>query len=868
MHSHTIRTQFLEYFQQRGHQLVPSFPLVPRDDPTLLLVNAGMVPFKPFFLGLREPPANRLTTCQKAFRTVDIDEVGSSAVHDTFFEMLGNFSFGAYFKAETIEFAFEFLTSTVGLSPERLYPSVHPADSDSLGLWERVAGFPESRITKLADNYWQAGPTGPCGVDSEIYYDLGPEFGFGPKERPGTGSRFLEIWNLVFMDSERFADGTTKPLDRPGVDTGLGLERLAMVLQGVPSIFDTDLFAPILMDFQARSRATTVTATERLRHLRILADHTRGACALIGDDVRPSNEGRGYVLRRILRRALVSAFSLEVEGGLIPAAEVAVQILGVQYPEMRAGLPAIKEILSQESSRFQETLDRGMGQFQTLADGASSGKISGADAFRLHDTFGFPFELTQDLAQARGLQVDEPAFQELLEAQRDRARTSRTTAPSGDGNDARAHPAVDPGPLPTTRFRGYEEVELETEVLFVQSNGTAVARAEEGPEVQVVLADNPFYAEGGGQVGDRGALAWAGGAALVLDSQPSEQGASLQLVRVLRGELAVGQRVLARVDPTYRRGTAAHHSATHLLNRALREVLGEGVVQRGSYVATDHATFDFSWPEAISAEQLTEVERCVNRALRHDLPRLVELLSVDEARRSGAVALPEETYGEVVRVVSFGDFSKELCGGTHVTRTGEIGAAILTGSRSVGQGLRRIELVAGEAAERWWEAQRTHLADLSAAVQSPAPEILVRVRALQDRVREMERELRRGRQLGAAGAGGSVAVEQVAGSPLATEDLGPELDRRELRQHGDTLLERAPGGAAVVVAGGQLLIRLSEAQVSRGLSAGTMAETVCRELGGRGGGTQELGQGRIPEAGHQAALTAVRTILGSALEEG
>jgi alanyl-tRNA synthetase len=383
--------------------------------------------------------------------------------------------------------------------------------------------------------------------------------------------------------------------------------------------------------------------------------------------------------------------------------------------------------------------------------------------------------------------------------------------------------------------------------------------------VQVVLAENPFYPEGGGQVGDRGELTWPGGAAKVLDSQPTKRGASLQLVRVLSGEVGVGRLVSATVDQEFRRGAAAHHSATHLLNRALREVLGEGVVQRGSYVASDHATFDFGWPEAVSAERLTQVERRVNQALREDLPRAVELLSIEEARRSGAVALPDETYGEVVRVVSFGDFSKELCGGTHVTRTGEIGAVVLTGSRSVGQGLRRIELVAGAAAESWWEAQRTQMAELSAAVQSPGPEILPRIRALQERVREMEREARRTRQLGGAS---SIGVEQVAGTAVAIEDLGAELDRRELRQHADSLLERAPGGAALVLAGRQLLIRLSEAQVRRGLSAGTMAETVCRELGGRGGGTQELGQGRIPEASHGKALDAVRTILGSALEEG
>ena len=858
MLSDQIRAHFLDYFQQHGHLLVPSAPLIPRDDPSLLLVSAGMVPFKPYFLGWRLPPRDRLTSCQKSFRMVDIDEVGSSPRHDTFFEMLGNFSFGAYFKAEAIGYAFELLTRDFGLDPKRLHPSVHPADTESAALWARVAGIPDARIARLEDNFWQAGPTGPFGVDSEIYYDLGPEFETGPVERPGTGSRFLEIWNLVFMDSERFEDGTSAPLEHPGVDTGMGLERIAMVLQGVDSIFATDLFHPIIADFVARSSpAESISDGQRLRHLRILADHTRGACSLIADGVLPSNEGRGYVLRRIVRRALVSALSMGVSEGLVPAAEVVVGILGRQYPEMEASWFSIRTALEQESLRFQETLERGVGQFEAVAVRTGGGRISGDDAFRLHDTFGFPYELTQDLAAARGLRVDHERFQALLEDQRVRARSGRSGAEAGAARVA----------LPESHFVGYDVLELSTTVAAVLQGGVKVPRVGAGLQAAVVLAENPFYVEGGGQAGDRGLLLWDGGKAEVLDSRPSGSGSSLQVCRVESGELVSGATVTARVDPDHRSGCAAHHSATHLLNRALREVLGEGVVQRGSLVAPDHATFDFSWPAPVTEERLTEVERLVNRQLRRDLTRGVDLLPIEEARSSGAVALPDETYGDVVRVVSFGDFSRELCGGTHVARSGEIGAVVLTGSRSVGQGLRRIELLAAAAAERWWEVQRSQLGELSAAVRSPAPEVIGRVRNLQERVRGLERDLHRSRELGAAGDGAAIGLEAVAGTTLVVEDLPTEMARGELRQHADRLLERAPEGCAVVLSRGQILIRLSEALVARGLSAGTMAQAVCQELGARGGGNHQLGSGVIPEEAHRAALVAVRTILGSALEE-
>ncbi len=857
MLSDQIRAHFLDFFQQQGHLLVPSAPLVPRDDPSLLLVSAGMVPFKPFFLGLREPPQNRLTSCQKAFRTVDIEEVGNSPHHDTFFEMLGNFSFGSYFKEEAIQFAFTLLTGGFGLDPTRLHPSVHPSDEASIAIWQKIAGIPASGVVRMEDNFWQAGPVGPCGVDSEIYYDLGPEFGAGAQERPGNGRRFLEIWNLVFMDGEQLEDGTVRPLTRVGVDTGMGLERIAMVLQGKRTIFDTDLFHPILADFDARAQPPAeLSGDQRLRHLRILADHTRGACCLIADGVIPSNEGRGYILRRILRRAMVSAQSLEVAGGLMPAVAVVGQVLGRQYPNLLEQSGVIADIFGQEEDRFGEAVARGLGRFQEIAKGATSG-ISGDDAFLLHDTFGFPLELTLDLAGALGLKVDRKRFEELLSAQRDRARSSRSRG---------QQESVQMG-VPRNSFCGYDRLEVETEVLALLREGVQVASCAAGSEVQVVLAQNPFYSEGGGQVGDRGELLWEGGRALVLDSQSSAGGSGVQICRVDTGTLAVGATVTARVDPERRGGCASHHSATHLLNQALRVVLGPGVVQRGSLVAPDHATFDFSWPSAISNSALTEVEAVVNLQLRRDLVRSVELMSVEDARGSGALALPEETYGLQVRVVSFGDFSRELCGGTHLERTGQIGAVVLTGSRSIGQGLRRIELLAGLAAERHWQHQRTVLGEVSSLLKSNPSEVPERVVALQDRARQLDRELRRIRHAGEGGTADSVRKEQVGSIVLMVEDLPHEMERAERRRHADRLLETSANGVGLLLAGAGMVITISEALVGRGLNAGTMAQAVCRGLGGQGGGNQQLGQGGIPEDGHHAALTAVRTILESALEE-
>ncbi len=847
MLSSQIRTRFLEYFQARDHLLVPSASLVPEDDPSLLLVGAGMVPFKPYFLGRMEPPAPRLTSCQRAFRAVDIEEVGNSTRHDTFFEMLGNFSFGSYFKEEAIRYAYQFLTGELGLDPERMHFSIHPSDKLSERLWQEVAGVGPERIVALEDNYWQAGPTGPFGVDSEIYFDLGPEHGTAPQEAPGRGERYLEIWNLVFMDSERLPDGSSVPLPRPGVDTGMGLERITRVVQGKSSIFDTDLFAPLVQDFRGRAAdLDQLGEGAGRRHLWILADHARGACALISDGVRPSNEGRGYVLRRLVRRALVSAQALGLTGGLAPAARVVAQILEDPMPQLGGQVGEIESVLQEEEARFAEVLDRGLGMFLRLA--AEGPGISAADAFRLHDTFGFPIELTRDLAASRGLEVDTAGFERLLGEQRLRGRgPARTELPA----------------LPGSEFVGYEQMEVEARVELVLSGGRPAERLGQGERGEVVLNRSPFYPEGGGQVGDRGRLTWPEGAAEVEDTRPGGPGSQLVSCLVTRGQLQPGLEVRAEVDPDHRLGCASHHSATHLLNSALRLVLGPEVAQRGSLVTPDHATFDFSWPRPLTPEEVLEVERRVNDAVRRDLPRQVELLTLEEARRSGAISLEGETYREPVRVVSFLGFSRELCGGTHVAASGQLGAVVLTGERSVGQGLRRLELRSGNAAERWWEAQRELVQQTALALGSPPAEVPGRVATLLERTRGLERALREASQ----GRGGAETSLAFPGGELPVHDSPLPMERAEMRRLGERLAERNPSGSAAVLAGGILLVLLGAPLIGRGLAAGDLAKKVCSALGGAGGGRPELGQGTLPEGEHAAAIRELRNILEKLPEE-
>jgi len=849
-----IRDRFLDFFTARGHQRITSASLVPEHDPSLLLVSAGMVPLKAYFLGQREPPAPRLTSCQKSLRAVDIEEVGRSPRHETFFEMLGNFSFGDYFKPEAIGFAREFLVDDLGLDPGRLHPSIHPEDQVARHAWTRFGGVPPSRIVELGDNFWQAGETGPCGTDSEVYYDLGPAAASGPDDRPGHGDRYIELWNLVFMEWDRAADGTLTPLPRTGVDTGMGLERLAMVLQEVPSIFETDLFHPLVVHFAERAdlQLASLPASGRIP-LHVLADHSRAVAMLLADGVVPGNEGRGYVLRRLVRRGLVHARGLHLQGGLVPAIAVVDATLGSVYPELRGGRAAIEVQLAAEEARFEETLTRGLEQFELAVARATAGTLAGADAFRLHDTYGFPLELTQDLAAERGLRVDLAAVQPLLEEQRARARSARgSTGGAGAWDVGGGGRSTDPGP--TT-------LGVEDDVLIAEATVIAVAPVD-GGRVEVWLDRSPFYPEGGGQVGDCGGLAWEGGSAVVLDTRPAGRG-RIHLCRIDRGSLAPGARVTARVDVERRLQCARHHSATHLVNAALRSVLGPGVVQRGSYVGPEHTTFDFSAAVAPTAVQLDAVMERVWATVRADLERRVEWLSSGDARASGAVALPDEVYGERVRVVSFGTVSRELCGGTHVRRSGEIGSVLLTSERSIGSGLRRIELVAGSAADRRWQAEHDQLRRASTVLGVPPLEVGDRVGQLRAELQRLELAVRAARRAALDEPAGAAREEVVGDGRLVVREVVGDEEVRELREVADRILPGTGPAVAVVLAGRRLVLKVSRPLVAQGLRGGLLARAACEAAGGRGGGNDLVGSGELDAARHDQAVAAVRAALAA-----
>jgi len=684
-----IRQRFLNFFKERDHKVLPSASLIPFGDPTLLFVSAGMVPFKPFFLGQAKPPHPRATTVQKVFRSSDIDVVGHDGHHLTFFEMLGNFSFGEYFKEKAIAYAYEFLIKEMALERGRLWAGIHNEDDESFEIWKKT-GIPEARIRRFGDeyNFWAAGPTGPCGTDSEVHYDWGEEYGCrrpdcGPNcEHPGC-DRFLEIWNLVFIQWDRDQAGHRTPLASKGIDTGMSLERITAIVDGFttagapggrsPSgVFETDLFQPLIRHFAEETGKAYGDDPPTDVSLKVLADHARGATMLMADGVAPSNEGRGYVLRRLIRRAMVHARRLGPAGRLSSGVPIVATIFGDVYPEARKQASQITEVVRSEEERFSIALRQGMERLQGLIDRKA---LTSEEVFYLHDTLGFPVELSAELAQEQGVAVDMTAVAALMQGQRERSRvaTGGFTAPLA----GRA-----------TRFNGYDQLEVDTALTDV------FAVAGDPEQADVFLEETPFYAERGGQTADTGWLTWDGEKASVLDVQP--QGEAIRhRVAVPPDRLKPGDRVSAVVDAPRRQAIARHHSATHLLHRALRDVLGEQAIQAGSSVQPDYATFDFRFPRALTADELDRVFRLLNDKIRADLLRRVEELPLEQAIATGAVALFDEKYGDLVRVVSFGDWARELCGGTHVERTGEIGMALISNDRSIGAGIRRVEMRAG-----------------------------------------------------------------------------------------------------------------------------------------------------------------------------
>jgi alanyl-tRNA synthetase len=846
-----IRERFLHYFEGRGHQRLPSASLVTHDDPTVLFTVAGMVPLQPFFRGTRTPPAPRVVSCQKCLRTVDIEEVGDAS-HNTFFEMLGNFSFGDYFKEGAITLAWEFLSADVGLPPERLWPSVHPGDTDALDIWVTKVGVPRERVSLLEDNFWgPAGPTGPCGYDSEVYWDWGSPCSCGRADcRPDTecgGDRWTEVWNLVFPEFDQDASGARTPLPKPGIDTGMGLERFTSVLQGVRSIYETDLFDPIIAGLRARAADGAATG-ERQRSFNVLADHLRASAFLIADGVAPSNEARGYVLRRVIRRAALHGRRLQLRGGLAGGVGDLVAIMGDAYPELSEHRTLVETTLRTEEDAFDRTLADGMERLESLLGVTSS--ISGADAFRLHDTYGFPLELTVELARERGATVDVAGFAEAMALQRERSRA----AGERTGFDP-AHPA-----LPATTFVGYDTLETDAEVVFA-GGGDGVQ--------QVVIEPSPFYAESGGQVGDRGELTWNGGRATVVDSV-FFPGTDIRVLTLADGSPlpATGTAVHAQVDAALRTRTARHHSATHLLHKSLKEILGDGVVQRGSLVEPAHTTFDFNFSRALTADEVSSIEAMVNDAIRRNLERTATVMPIAKARESGAVALFGEKYGDQVRVVDFGGWSRELCGGTHVARTGDIGAAIVVSESSIGAGTRRIDMVAGEAAETYWRDASAALRETARTLRARPEEVAGRVVAMLGQIKRLQREVEEAQRRALSGAGVREAgVEEIAGLRFGHLLLDGGSDARAIDAAVDGLFaERLAGaGIALVIGDGALAVKVGRDALARGVRAGELVSIASAATGGRGGGRPDFARGGVGDAARrEEAIAAVRDAIARA----
>ena len=877
-----VRRAFLEFFRERGHAVIASSSLVPGNDPTLLFTNAGMVQFKDVFLGKDLRDYSRAATSQRCVRAGgkhnDLENVGYTARHHTFFEMLGNFSFGDYFKRDAIQFAWAFVTGTLKLDPNRLWVTVFRDDDEAARIWIEEVGVPKDRVTRMGEksNFWAMGDTGPCGPCTEIFYDHGAHIPGGPPGSPDEdGDRYVEIWNLVFMQYDRTPDGTLTPLPKPSVDTGAGLERLSAVMQGVTNNYDIDLFRGIVR------AAADLAGTDDLANpsLRVIADHIRACTFLILDGVLPSNEGRGYVLRRIIRRAIRHGHKLGINGAFFHKLVAALDAeMGEAYPELRAGAAQAARVLAQEEERFAETLSTGMALLSEAIDrlqpGTASGAmLDGATVFKLYDTYGFPADLTADVARERGLGIDQAGFEAAMEAQRERAR-----AASRFGVDLRADAAVDM----KTAFCGYDGTRGESRVVALLREGARVAELRAGERGEVILERTPFYAESGGQVGDAGELRAAGavggaGSArfIVEDTQKrGTGGAHAHLGRVADGSAPIreGDTLQAEVDARLRQATALNHSATHLLHAALREVLGSHVQQKGSRVAPDRLRFDFSHFQPLTAEELQRIERRVNEQVRLNAAAETREMDYDAAVAGGAVALFGEKYGAQVRVLRIGEFSMELCGGTHVQRAGDIGLFKVVAEGGVASGVRRIEAVTGEGALVHAESAEALVREVAGLVRGTREDLAAKVRDALDRIRQLEKDNRSLRDKLASGQGTDLAAGAVdiAGvKVVATTVEG--ADAGALRNAVDQLKERLKAAvivlASVDAAGKVLLVAgVTPGEVGR-IKAGEVVAQAASLVGGRGGGRPDFAQAggtdpsRLPEA-LAAIAPFVRSRLG------
>jgi len=851
MKSSEIRQKFLEFFEAYGHVIVPSSSLVPGSDPTLLFTNAGMVQFKDVFLGQDKRPYVRAVSAQRCVRAGgkhnDLENVGYTARHHTFFEMLGNFSFGDYFKRNAILFAWEFLTGPLNIPKDRLWATVYAEDDEAADVWLNEVKIDPSRLVRIAtsDNFWQMGDTGPCGPCSEIFYDHGPEVAGGP---PGSenadGDRYIEIWNLVFMQYNRDASGELHPLPKPSVDTGMGLERISAVMQRVHSNYEIDLFRCLI------EAAARVTGEQDLSNnsLKVIADHIRACAFLIVDGVIPGNEGRGYVLRRILRRAIRHGYRLGQKQPFFHLlVDDLVDVMGQAYPELMAARKHVAGVIRQEEERFAETLDNGMGVLEAALT-QESGILSGDIVFRLYDTFGFPVDLTADIARERGIQIDLAGFEICMAEQRDRARASGKFV---------MQTGIEYAGLPT-EFHGYETLQYEAHILALYKEGSRTDFIESGEEAVIVLDKTPFYAESGGQTGDSGELLSGGGTFVVKDTQKIQAKVFGHTGILSSGRLVAGDRVIARVDPVARANTAYNHSATHLLHAALRQVLGNHVTQKGSLVNADRLRFDFSHTGAMQTNEIHRVENLVNAQIRKNHGVTTQLMAYDEAVKQGAMALFGEKYGDTVRVVSMGDFSTELCGGTHVQHSGDIGLFRIVAESGVAAGIRRIEALTGDAALAYTQQQEQQLRQVSEVLKVAPQEAALKLSLLQDNVRQMEKEIiaLRSKLAGMQSTALIERAQEIKGIKVLATSL-ENVNTKTLREALDNFKNQLKSCVVVLgtIEGDKvMLIAGVTDDLTAKLKAGELINFVAQQVGGKGGGRADMAQaggtipGKLPQA--------------------
>jgi alanyl-tRNA synthetase len=876
-----IRSTFLGFFERNGHRVVDSSPLVPRNDPTLMFTNSGMVQFKNLFTGVETRDYNRATTAQKCVRAGgkhnDLDNVGYTARHHTFFEMLGNFSFGDYFKSQAIPYAWELLTKDFGIPKDRLLVTVYHTDDEAANIWKKVAGLSDDRIIRIptSDNFWQMGPTGPCGPCTEIFFDHGDKIWGGP---PGSadedGDRFIEIWNLVFMQNEQFEDGSMRALDMQSIDTGMGLERIGALLQGKHDNYDTDLMRS-LIEASAHATSNDPDGPGKVHH-RVIADHLRSTSFLIADGVMPSNEGRGYVLRRIMRRAMRHAHMLGAQDPvmhrLVPAL---VQQMGTAYPELNRAQALIEETLRSEETRFRQTLDRGLrlldDELSKLPEGSN---LPGEAAFKLYDTYGFPLDLTQDALREQGRAVDVAGFDAAMAEQKAKARAA--WAGSGETQDAtiwydlaEKHGA--------TEFLGYDTEEAEGQILSLVSEGAEITEAREGDSVQIVVNQSPFYAESGGQVGDTGLIKSDTGAARVTDTR-KVAGVFVHVAQVTLGTISRGQGAQLSVEHERRGAIRANHSATHLLHEALRRTLGEHVAQRGSLNAPDRLRFDFSHNYAVAADEMARIEAEVNDYIRQNTVVETRIMTPDDARAIGAQALFGEKYGDEVRVVSMGrqansgkgadgqTYSLELCGGTHVKRTGDIGAFAMLSDSASSAGVRRIEALTGQAALDYLRDVDRQLGEIAGIIKAQAGDVVTKVRALADERKALANEVAQLKRQLAMGGGGASEAKEIGGikfigrkvDGVSGKELGPLVDEMKSQLGSGAVLVLAEADGKATVAAGVT------ADLVERISAVALVQTATAALGGKGGGGRpDRAQGGAPSlAEADAAIAEVEKLIG------